>query len=269
MKTTVLITGASSGIGQATARLFAAEGFRVFGTSRRKRPDENGVEMLELDVRSDDSVECCLAEVLARAGQIDVLINNAGIAPVSIAEETPLEEAWAVFETNFFGVARMTKAVLPGMRTRKQGRIINIGSLAAWIGEPGEAFYSASKAALARYTEALRYEVWPLDIHVALVEPGAVNTNVLETAAVTEGAIADYRAVGRAARHTLRQALRQGDAPDKVAHLILKVARAHSPQGRYGVGGEAHWTPYLKVLLPQRLFDDLLRRGFGLQKEMK
>lgn len=230
MKTTVLITGASSGIGQVTARLFTEEGSRVFGTSRQKRSDENGVEMLELDVRSDDSVECCVAEVLARAGQIDVLINNAGIAPVRIAEETPLKEAWAVFETNFFGVTRMTRAVLPHMRARKQGRIINVGSLAAWIGEPGEAFYSASKAALARYTEALRYEVWPLGIHVSLVEPGAVKTKVLETAAITEGTIADYEAVRQAARRTLRQALRQGDDPDKVARLILKVARARSPQ---------------------------------------
>jgi NAD(P)-dependent dehydrogenase (short-subunit alcohol dehydrogenase family) len=155
----VLITGASSGIGQATARLFAEEGFRVFGTSRRKRPDENGVEMVELDVRSDDSVEHCVAEVLARAGRIDVLVNNAGVAPVSIAEETTMEDARAVFETNFFGAVRMTNAVLPDMRDRRQGRIINVGSLAAWVGEPGEAFYAASKAALARYSEALRYEV--------------------------------------------------------------------------------------------------------------
>jgi NAD(P)-dependent dehydrogenase (short-subunit alcohol dehydrogenase family) len=267
MKTTVLITGASSGIGQATARLFVAEGFRVFGTSRRKRPNENGVEMVELDVRSDDSVECCVAEVLTRAGQIDMLINNAGVEHVSIAEETTLEDARAVFETNFFGLVRMTNAVLPDMRDRRQGRIVNVGSLSAWVGEPGEAFYSASKAALARYTEALRHEVWSLGIHVSLVEPGAVKTNLIQAASMPEGTLADYDAVRRAARHTLREALRQGDDPAKVAYLILKVARARSPRLRYGAGGEAHWVPYLKVLLPQRLFDYLLRRGFGLQKD--
>lgn len=131
VKQNVLITGTSSGIGKATARRFAEEGFRVFGTSRRKHPDEDGVEMLELDVRSDDSVKHCVAEVLARAGQIDVLINNAGVEHVSIAEETTLEDARAIFETNFFGVVRMTNAVLLGMRARRQGRIINVGSLAA------------------------------------------------------------------------------------------------------------------------------------------
>jgi NAD(P)-dependent dehydrogenase (short-subunit alcohol dehydrogenase family) len=267
VKQNVLITGASSGIGKATAWLFAEEGFRVFGTSRREHPDEDGVEMLELDVRSDDSAQRCVREVLTRAGQIDVLINNAGIEHVEIAEETAMEDARAVFETNFFGVVRMTNAVLPDMRAHRQGRIINVGSLAAWVGEPGEAFYSASKAALARYTEALRHEVWPFGIHVSLVEPGAVKTNLLQAASMPEGTIRDYEAVRRAARHTLHEALRQGDDPFQVAHLILQAARARSPRLRYGAGGEAHWIPYLKVLLPQRLFDYLLRRGFGLQKD--
>jgi NAD(P)-dependent dehydrogenase (short-subunit alcohol dehydrogenase family) len=268
VKPNVLITGASSGIGQATARLFAEEGFRVFGTSRQKHPDEDGIEMLELDVRSDDSVERCVAEALARAGRIDVLVNNAGVEHVGMAEETTLEDARVVFETNFFGVVRMTNAVLPGMRERKQGRIINVGSLAAWVGEPGEAFYSASKHALAGYTEALRHEVWPLGIHVSLVEPGAFKTNLIQAESMPEGTITDYDAVRRAARHTLHEALRQGDDPHKVARLILKVARARSPRLRYWAGSEALWIPYLKVLLPQRLFDYLLRRGFGLRKDM-
>lgn len=266
VKQNVLITGASSGIGQATARLLAGAGFRVFGTSRRRHPDEAGVEMLELDVRSDESVARCVAEVLARAGRIDVLINNAGVEHVSVAEETTMEEAHVVFETNFFGVVRMTNAVLPGMRARRQGRIINVGSLAAWVGEPGEAFYSASKHALAGYTEALRHEVWPLGIHVSLVEPGAFKTNLIRAESMPEGTITDYDAVRRAVRHTLQEALRQGDDPRQVAQLILKVARARSPHLRYGVGREAHWLPYLRVLLPQWLFDYLLRRGFGLVK---
>lgn len=163
-----LITGASSGIGEATARIFVEAGFRVFGTSRHKHPNKGGVEMLQLDVRSDDSIEYCVAEALRRAGRIDVLVNNAGILLEGFfAEETAMEDARTVFETNFFGVARMTHAVLPGMRSRRQGRIINVGSLAAWVGEPGEAFYSASKHALAGYTESLRHEVWPLGIHVS------------------------------------------------------------------------------------------------------
>ncbi len=262
----VLVTGASSGIGKATARLFAAQGFRVFGTSRRSRPNEGGVEMLELDVRSDDSAECCVAEVLARAGRIDILVNNAGVMHLGFAEETTIEEARAVFETNFFGVVRMANLVLRDMRRRRQGRIINVGSLSAWVGEPGEAFYSASKHALAGYTEALRHEVWPLGIHVSLVEPGVFKTNVLGAASLTGGIIADYDALRPAIRRTMEESLRRGDDPRKVAHVILKVARAGSPRFRYGAGREASWIPYLRVLLPQRTFDHLLRRGFGLTK---
>lgn len=182
---TVVVTGASSGIGKMTAQLFAAQGYRVFGTSRNKLPDESGVQMLELDVRDDSSVARCFVEIRGRAGGVDVLVNNAGIWQVGLAEEMSLEDARAIFETNFFGVVRITTAALPGMRGRGSGRIINVGSLAAWVGEPGEAFYSASKHALAGYTEALRHEVWHLGIHVSLVEPGSFRTNILEARATS------------------------------------------------------------------------------------
>ncbi|GAB3504725.1 SDR family oxidoreductase [Amycolatopsis cihanbeyliensis] len=172
MPTTVLVTGASSGIGLATALAFAEHGARVFGTSRRPRPAGGGVEMLELDIRSDDSVRRCVE----RVGRIDVLVNNAGIMCEGFAEEVTPAEAREVFEANFLGTVRVTNAVLPGMRAGRAGRIINVGSLAAWVGEPGEGFYAASKAALARYTEALRQEVWHLGIAVSLVEPGAFRT---------------------------------------------------------------------------------------------
>lgn len=263
---TVLITGASSGIGETAARLFAKEGFRVFGASRRKRWDQDGIEMLELDVRSDESVRSCVDEVLARAGQIDVLVNNAGVLFQGVfAEETALEDARMVFETNFFGVVRMTNAVLPRMRSRRRGRIINIGSMAAWVGEPGEAFYSASKHALAGYTEALRHEVWPLGLHVSLVEPGAFKTGIYQASVKTHAAIADYDGPREAVRHTMCQSAMHGDDPRKVARLLLKIAGARSPRLRYIIGRNERWIPYLKVFLPQRLFDYLLRRGFGLR----
>lgn len=262
----VLITGASSGIGRATARRFAREGFRVFGTSRRARPDED-VEMVVLDVRSDDSVRRCVDEVLERAGCVDVLVNNAGVlVPGLFAEETPLEDARGVFETDFFGVARMVNTVLPGMRARRSGRIINIGSLAAWIGEPGDAFYAAAKAALARYTEALRHEVWPLGLHVSLVEPGEFTTGIFEAEPSSTRTIPDYDVPRRAAYDTMRRALAQGSDPERAARLIVKVARARSPRLRYGVGRGARWIPYVKALLPQRLFDIVVRRGFGLER---
>lgn len=261
----VLITGASSGIGRATAELFAAHGSRVFATSRQPHASEGGIEMLPLDVRSEESVTRCVDDVLARAGRIDVLINNAAIEHLGIAEETTLDDAHNVFETNFFGVARMIDAVLPGMRRRRQGRIINVGSLAAWIGEPGEAFYAASKGALARYTEALRHEVWPLGVHVSLVEPGAFRTRVVEAASYSEGTIADYDGIREAVHRTMQSAAAHGGDPRKAARQILKIASTRAPRSRYGAGAEARWLPYLKVLLPQRLFDALLRRGFGLE----
>lgn len=263
---TVLVTGASSGIGKATAGTFARAGWRVFGTSRRDRPDQSGVEMLRLDVRSDESAAECAAQVLDRAGRLDVLVNNAGVMHLGMAEETDLEAARAVMETNLFGVVRLTNAVLPHMRARRNGRIINVGSAAAWVGEPGEAFYSASKHALAGYTEALRYEVWPLDIHVCLVEPGAFATNVLEAAATSAGRLSDYDTVRAAATRTLQRSLQRGGDPQRVADLVLKVARAKAPRLRYPAGWEARWLPYLKVLLPQRLFGYLTRRGYGLRK---
>ena len=264
----MLITAASSGIGQATARRFAAEGFRVFGTSRQAQRDEHGVEMLRLDVQSDRSVAECVAEVIARVAGCDVLVNNAGVEHLGIAEETPLADAEAVFDTNFFGAVRMIDAVLPHMRAARYGRIINIGSVAAWVSEPGEAFYAASKRALAGYTEALRHEVWPLGLHVSLVEPGAFRTNILTAASAPRAnVIGDYDAVRRAAIRTLQQALRRGGDPSAVAGLIVRVALARSPKLRYGVGPETRWIPLTKVLLPQRWFDALLRRGFGLTRE--
>lgn len=263
---TILITGASSGIGKATAQLFAEKGFLVFGTSRQQRQSEDGIEMLKLDVRSGESVQRCVQEVLKRTGRIDVLVNNAGIMHQgTFAEETSIEEARAIFETNLFGVVRMTNAVLPGMRARGRGRIINVGSLAAWVGEPGEAFYSASKHALAGYTEALRHEVWPLGIHVSLVEPGAFRTNIYRESGMDEVLIADYDEARRAVRNIFRKAATRGDDPRKVARLIFEIANASQPRLRYAIGGE-RWLPYLKVLLPQGAFDYLLRRGFKLPR---
>lgn len=224
--------------------------------------------MLRLDVRSDASVAECVSEITRRIGGIDVLVNNAGVEYLGIAEETPLADALAIFETNFFGVARMTNAVLPQMRERRRGRIINIGSAAAWVGEPGEAFYAASKRALAGYTEALRYEVWPLGIHVSLVEPGAFKTNILAAQPETRGrAIPDYDHVRSAAIRTLQRSLQRGGDGTAVADVVLRIAEAPAPRLRYGVGAEARWIPFARILLPQRWFDVLVRRGFGLTKD--
>lgn len=174
------------------------------------------------------------------------------------------KEADEVFATNLFGVVRVTNAVLPSMRARRKGRIINVGSAAAWVGEPGESFYAASKAALARYTEALRHEVWHLGITVSLIEPGAFTTKVLHASTRAGHAIADYDGIREAARETLHNSLRHGDDPRKVAALVQRIANARAPKLRYGAGRDGRWVPPLKTLVPQHLFDYILRKSFHL-----
>src|SRR5437660_2901591 len=189
MSQTILVTGASSGIGQSTARLLAERGFTVFGTARK--PDSAKREpftMLALDVRSDESVRACVAQVITKSGRLDVLVNNAGYAMMGAAEETSVEEAKAQFETNFFGIVRMVNAVLPGMRAAGAGKIINISSLAGNTAIPFSAFYSASKFALEGYSESLWYEVRPFGITVSLVEPGFVTAPSGDAAAECERA---------------------------------------------------------------------------------
>ena len=259
-----LVTGASSGIGKATAERLAVGGFRTFGTSRSERPDADGIEMVRLDVRSADSVRECVDRVMSRAGRLDVLVNNAGVMHQGLAEETSVDEARAAFETNFFGVVRLTDAVLPLMRERRSGRVINIGSLAAWVGEPGEGFYAATKAALARYTEALGYETRSLGIRVSLIEPGAFVTPVVEAASTADNRIAAYDDIRESAETALERNLEKGGDPRRVADLVLKTATVRRPRPRYGIGGGGRSIPLLKVLLPRRWFDALLLRAYGL-----
>jgi short-subunit dehydrogenase len=174
----VLITGASSGVGQSTARLLAHRGYKVFGTSRNPGGSAiiPAVEMLPLDVRADDSVQACVEAVSSRSGRLDVLINNAGQELAGAVEEVSAEECRAQFETNFFGVVRMVNAVLPLMRRQNRGHIINAGSLSGLSPIPFLGIYSATKFALEGYTEALRHEVKPFNIRVSLTEAGFLKT---------------------------------------------------------------------------------------------
>src|SRR5204862_208425 len=234
MSQTILVTGASSGIGQATARLLAERGFKVFGTARKPESAQSqGVTMLALDVRSDESVRACVAQVMAKAGRLDVLVNNAGYAIMGAAEETSLDEARAQFETNFFGIVRMVNAVLPGMRAAGAGKIINVSSLAGNTAIPYSAFYSASKFALEGYSESLWYEVQPLGISGRLVEPGFVNTPIGEASPEAERKLAAYRATRTSMLAKFGQSLAGGIPPEHVARRVLQIVGSKSPALRY------------------------------------
>ena len=265
-KKIVLITGASSGIGKAVARRLAGGEYVVFGTSRDPSGSGEipGVKLLPLDVRSDHSVSACVQAVLDQAGGLDVLINNAGYALTGAVEEASLEEAKEQFETNFFGIARMVKAVLPVMRRRGRGRIIHISSLAGLAPMPYQGFYSASKHALEGYSEALRQEVKPFNIHVSLVEPGFIRTGLGRNSRNPAGGIADYdpwrgRAMDSIARYI-------DDAPDPaiVAECVARALESGVPATRYKAGKEATRVIRLRRLLPESLFERLIRSHFQI-----
>jgi NAD(P)-dependent dehydrogenase (short-subunit alcohol dehydrogenase family) len=175
-----LVTGVSSGIGRATATLLSERGFRVFGTMRGRNQESQAlrnVELIRLDVRDEESVRSCLRIVIDQAGRIDALVNNAGYALVGSSEETSIEEAKEVFETNFFGVLRMSQAVLSLMRGQGHGRIANVSSVVGFLPAPYTGIYAASKHALEGYSESLDHEVRQFGIRVSVIEPGFTRTH--------------------------------------------------------------------------------------------
>lgn len=260
-----LVTGASSGFGQLTAARLAASGYRVFGTSRKPQTSSApGVEMLVLDVCSDESVQTCAAELLRRVDRLDVLVNNAGQTHASLAEETGLEQARDVLETNFWGAVRVINAILPAMRKQRGGHIINVSSLAGLLGTPGQAFYSASKFALEGYSEALSSELHPFHIQVSLIEPGFFNTGLHASLAPSARQIPDYDSLRSAIETSVQQSIAQGGDPQAVAEAILRVAGSKSPKLRTRVGSDAVWVPRLKAIVPSAMFNAQMRKRFGL-----
>lgn len=261
----VLITGASSGFGQLTAQLLAQDDYRVFGTSRQPKADPaRPYTMLPLDVRSDDSVAACVQQVLAQAGRIDVLVNNAGYALSSLTEEATIDQARQQFETNFWGTVRMTKAVLPTMRRQRDGRIINVSSLAGLISVPGEGFYSATKFAIEGYSEALAQEVYPFNIRVSLIEPSYFRTGIDSARAEASDLIPDYNPIRDRIMAVFAEGVRTGGNPVQVARLIRKVIASPSPAPRCRVGKDAAWLPVLRAILPARAFAWGSRKWFHI-----
>lgn len=266
-KRVALITGASSGIGEATAERLAKAGYRVFGTSRRVAPAAAPrlFEMLPLDVNSDDSVQALVQEVMRRAGRIDLLVNNAGfgVAPAG-AEEVSIEQAKSIFETNFFGVLRLTRAVVPHMRKQGSGRILNIGSVLGFLPMPYGALYAASKHAIAGYSESLDHELRTRGIRVSVIEPAYTKTpfdaNMLEA----DEKLDEYNAIRAAVNKRIREVMENAQPPSVVADTVLKAATAANPKLRYTPEGLASRLRFLRRFAPAGIVDASLRKDLRL-----
>ena len=261
-----IVTGASSGIGEATAERLAKAGYKVYGTSRRgAQTGERSFEMLSLDVTSDESVAAAVAEVIRLDGRIDLLVNNAsfGVAPAG-AEESSIEQAKSIFETNFFGVVRMTRAVVPYMRQQGGGRIINIGSVLGFLPMPYGALYAATKHAIEGYSESLDHELRTRGIRVSIVEPAYTKTpfdaNFLEPDATLDA----YREIRAAVSRRVKEVMTTADEPGVVANTVLKAATAAHPKLRYPSGGLASRLRLLRRFAPSGLVDAGIRKDLRL-----
>jgi NAD(P)-dependent dehydrogenase (short-subunit alcohol dehydrogenase family) len=261
---TILVTGASSGIGAAIAARLSQDGHRVIGTGRTGGRDAGGVELLALDVRSDESVKACLDRFLERMGHIDVLINNAGYLQSGAVEEVTVAEAQAQFETNYFGVVRMIKAVLPAMRAQKSGLIATTSSLAGIVPLPFWGHYNASKFAVEGLMEALRHELRPMGIRVAMVEPGAIKTPFY--AHPQPARIAAYSPWRDRFFKAMKGFEDKAPGPEVVAQAFSRLVQSDNPPLRTTVTREAKLFPFLRRLLPAAAFESGLRRGFNLDK---
>jgi short-subunit dehydrogenase len=266
---TVLITGASKGIGLTIAERLHAQGHMVYGTSRtatnRQGSSQHPFKLLPLDVTNDESVETCVSRFLTETGKIDVLVNNAGYDLYGAAEETGLEETLAQLETNFVGAVRMTKAVLPGMRERKHGKIVQLSSTGGMLALPNNSAYAASKFALEGYSEALRYEMRPFNVFVSLVQPGNVKTESLDTSIqeVSQAHPAYAAKRARTVKKMRETGLTAGIPKEAVARVVERIIESPTPRLRYPVGSQAIWVPKLKFFLPEAWFERFVSSQFN------
>ena len=259
----VLVTGVSSGIGRAVANAFAAKGFEVFGTSRKPSGTEPvpGVELVQLDVTDAASVTRAVSTVVQRAGRIDILVNNAGVGVIGAAEESSVAQAQQLFDTNFFGLVRLTREVLPQLRAQRSGRIINIGSVLGLFPAPYGALYSASKHAVEGYSESLDHETREFGVRVSVVEPAYTSTSFEANAADADSPIDSYATTREHVRRVLTEAVRTGDDPTVVAQVVLKAATSRTPKLRYPAGPMARRLSLLRKFAPASLLDKGIRKA--------
>ena len=266
IKPVVLITGASRGLGLACARHLADNDYTVYGTSRNPETTPNqkssdNFHKIQMDVNDSESVRAGIQQIITEQGQIDVLINNAGIVLAGPLEQTAIDEAKLQFETNFFGVARVCKAVLPTMRNKRSGLIINISSMAGLFGVPYEGFYSSSKFAIEGYSEALSNEVHSLGIKVVIVEPGDHDTDQAAHRIIVKDAYTepDYSTRFKSTMDVIYKDETSGNDPHKLAVRILRIIRSKRPRLRYTIGPTSNVLGiFLKRFIPGRWFEKII-----------
>jgi len=267
MNKVVLITGASSGIGKSIGEMLHFKGFIVYGTSRNPDKVINSVfPLLELDVRNTQSIQNAVKNVIERSGAIDIVINNAGVGITGPIEEIPSQEIKNNFETNFFGPIEVMKAVLPQMRAQRSGLIINITSIAGYMGLPYRGIYSASKGALELITESLSMEVKPFGIKITSVAPGDYATNIAAGrfhAPVIKGS--EYEKSYAATLNRMNEQVDSGNNPIEMAEAIFDIINAVQPKIHYKVGSFIQkFSIVLKRILPDNIYEKILMNHYKL-----
>jgi NAD(P)-dependent dehydrogenase (short-subunit alcohol dehydrogenase family) len=282
---TVVVTGGTDGLGRAIALRLAAEGYRVFAGGRNAerrasldaeaRRGDLPLETVEMDVCDDASVARALDDIRSKAGPLDVLVNNAGIAIVAPMEEIDLRDLRRQFETNFFGVVRVTQRVLPEMRARRRGRIVNMSSVSGKIAAPLFGPYSSSKFALEAITDALRLELHPFGVYAVLIEPGYVPSNMaqasqeLSSAYISRAEKSPYVAVYQGFRTVWKKTTeRPRHTADDCARVVLRALRDTPPKPRYTVA-QSPWMGLMRRFLSDRALDRFLLRWYGLDRPRK
>jgi len=279
----VLVTGATDGLGRATAILLAERGYRVFAGGRSAerraafqafaRKNKLPLELLEMDVTSDASVDAAVSEIERRAGPVAGLVNNAGIGIGAAMEEISIADLLKQFETNLFGVVRVTQRVLPEMRKRRHGRIVNMSSVAGKLAGPIMGPYCASKHALEAISDSMRLELYPFGVQVILIEPGFIATSIgrnsmeLSAAYANAAESSPYRAIYETFRESFASSMKNsGTTPKDCAEVILRAIEAKNPRARYAVTPEAKIALRMRRLLPDSMLDRFLRKQMRLEE---
>ncbi len=264
----VLITGGSSGIGKSIGIYLRSKGFSVYGTTRdlKKHPDFSSFELLELDVTDSESIQIAIHQIIKKEGRLDVLVNNAGIGITGPVEETPHDEILKAFDTNFHGPLYMIKAVLPQMRKQQAGLIINITSIAGYMGLPYRGVYSATKGAMALITEAFRMEIKDFGIHMTTLAPGDFATNIATGRYhVPVSKSSPYKKHYADTLQMINDDVDSAGDPIAVAEKVLKIIKTTKPKVHYKVGMPMQiFSLVLKKILPDKIYERLLLNHYKL-----